>query len=159
MFYILQLYEKENNKPQRQPRVPSICKCSKLKGIQGLPVIVSVISSFTNRNNSYHFHHKNKKTIVQIAFLSHTLNQASVCVLLVCLWREPPVLCDSRLLLLHTSYCHHQRESANTHTHSNPHTGKPLCCPWKLDKMGLVLQILCCDRIMQLIDNHSSHRM
>ncbi len=62
--------------------------------------------------SSYHFHHKNKKTIVQFAFLSHTLIQASV--LSVCVCREPPVLSDSRPLLHHTSYCHCQTEDTHT---------------------------------------------
>lgn len=104
-----------------------------------------------------------KRQLFSLPVFSPSHIKSGRCVLSACLWREPPVLCDSRLLLLHTSYCHCQRGNTHTHVHTYvlTHTYtlyKLQCSQGKLQKMGLVLQTLCCDEIMQLTDDNLSQR-
>ena len=122
LFHTRHMIFSSNNEPQNNQKDTGVCVHPRMKSSHPSLDCLS-LSQFHQTptvHNSTHLHHKNKKAIVWFSFLSHTLNRASV--LSVFLWREPPVLCDSRLLLLYIILSLPEGRDTHTHTHRHTHT-------------------------------------
>lgn len=102
--------------------------------------------------NSLHFLRENKDNCSFCFSLPYI--KSGQCVLSACLRREPPVLRD-RKPLLHTSYCHCQREDTHTHiptqSHTHYHGGPESFCKQ-------VKSYKCCTETKCGIDNDNSQQ-